>query len=324
MKVLIAIDEPKCAAQAICALGDRNWDGVELKLLHVVSSIEFEFPFESDDKLIEEVLSRATSNGHKLLDETGKELRRRNQSAQLTTKVAFGEPCESITRIAKDWKPDLIVLGSHGKKGFARAFHGSVSGTVAASVHCPVLVLKLEAPSKSPATPVNRVLVCIDDKQYGTEVAKFVSTYCWPQGTQFQILNVTDVDDTYDFATECCERSREVKEEHLRRSKALVMSVALILQQAFPNNKVEEVIRSGNPRDIIVDVANDWGASTIVLGTHGRKGLEKFMLGSVSTAVLSEAPCSVLIVRTAETEAPHIRKETAAEARKRDLQRIVI
>lgn len=60
-----------------------------------------------------------------------------------------------------------------------------------------------------------------------------------------------------------------------------------------PSHAVEE----GNPKVVIVDEANKWRADLIVLGSHGRKGLDRFLLGSVSEAVSRHATCSVEIVR---------------------------
>jgi len=60
---------------------------------------------------------------------------------------------------------------------------------------------------------------------------------------------------------------------------------------------VSTAIAQGNPKSIILDEAKVWGADLIVLGSHGRKGLERFLVGSVSDAVLRHAHCSVEIVR---------------------------
>jgi nucleotide-binding universal stress UspA family protein len=60
---------------------------------------------------------------------------------------------------------------------------------------------------------------------------------------------------------------------------------------------VETAVRQGDPRTVIVDEAAEWGANLIVMGSHGRTGLKRFLLGSVAQAVVGHAPCSVEVVR---------------------------
>ena len=62
--------------------------------------------------------------------------------------------------------------------------------------------------------------------------------------------------------------------------------------------KVTTRVVEAEIRTAILDVAADWQADLIVLGSHGRKGIQRFMLGSVAESVARHAPCSVLIVRT--------------------------
>jgi nucleotide-binding universal stress UspA family protein len=57
------------------------------------------------------------------------------------------------------------------------------------------------------------------------------------------------------------------------------------------------------PQELILKEAADWGADLIVLGSHGRRGFSRFLLGSVSEAVASHAPCSVEVIRQARKAA---------------------
>lgn len=59
----------------------------------------------------------------------------------------------------------------------------------------------------------------------------------------------------------------------------------------------ETVVREGDPRSAIVDEAKEWGADLIVVGSHGRTGLTRWLLGSVAQAVVGHAPCSVEVIR---------------------------
>jgi nucleotide-binding universal stress UspA family protein len=60
---------------------------------------------------------------------------------------------------------------------------------------------------------------------------------------------------------------------------------------------VDTAVRQGDPRTLIVDEAKEWDADLIVMGSHGRTGLTRLLLGSVAQAVVAHAPCSVEVVR---------------------------
>jgi nucleotide-binding universal stress UspA family protein len=78
-------------------------------------------------------------------------------------------------------------------------------------------------------------------------------------------------------------------------AQVLVEKTAEVLRSKGP--MVTSAVEEGDPKSTILDTARDWGADLIVLGSHGRKGLEHFLMGSVSEAVARHAGCSVEIVR---------------------------
>jgi nucleotide-binding universal stress UspA family protein len=84
--------------------------------------------------------------------------------------------------------------------------------------------------------------------------------------------------------------------EHRRQdAEALVTRVAGRLQAA--GFRTSTVVATGDARDRIVDTAAEWHADLIVVGSHGRRGFDRFLLGSVSESVVRHAPCSVEVVR---------------------------
>jgi nucleotide-binding universal stress UspA family protein len=92
-----------------------------------------------------------------------------------------------------------------------------------------------------------------------------------------------------------------IEQAQLEQAKALVEETAQRLRAAGLN--VSTVVEEGDPKTNIIDHAAHWHADLIVLGSHGRKGIDRFLLGSVSEAVVRHAPCSVEIVRVpAQTE----------------------
>jgi len=85
-------------------------------------------------------------------------------------------------------------------------------------------------------------------------------------------------------------------EDQKREAMALVERTAKMLAEA--GFKVSTSVMTGDAKEVILDAGADWGADLIVVGSHGRKGIGRFLLGSVSEAIARHTACSVEIVRT--------------------------
>jgi nucleotide-binding universal stress UspA family protein len=144
MKVLIAIDEISCAREVVRFVTEHNWEkGTEFRLIHVVSPIMMDAPLASYPAFLESISQAAQEDGRHILRTTAKPITEKLKDVVLQTDVIIGYPPQIVLSEAKQWQSDLIVLGSHGRKGVEKFFYGSVSNDVAAAATCSVLVLKL-------------------------------------------------------------------------------------------------------------------------------------------------------------------------------------
>jgi nucleotide-binding universal stress UspA family protein len=82
-----------------------------------------------------------------------------------------------------------------------------------------------------------------------------------------------------------------------QQAPALVEAASKLIRDAAPAVTVTTKIVEGVPKDVIVQQAHDWGADLIVLGSHGYGRMRRMVLGSVASAVVAKAPCSVQVVR---------------------------
>jgi nucleotide-binding universal stress UspA family protein len=118
------------------------------------------------------------------------------------------------------------------------------------------------------------------------------------QDTEIRVLSVVEPISVYisaDAFPHFTPQVAEIEEERKTQATDLVKQVAGKLREA--GFKASEAVDVGDAKTKIVDTATDWPADLIVLGSHGWKGLNRFLLGSVSDAVARHAPCSVEIVR---------------------------
>jgi nucleotide-binding universal stress UspA family protein len=141
------------------------------------------------------------------------------------------------------------------------------------------------------------ILLAIDGSTFSQSAIEAVMAHSNANGTEVRILHVVEPIPVYadtqgwGFGTE----PAGLIEEERAQAEGLVARAAQQLRDAGFKPTTE--IEIGNPKMVIVDTAAQWPADLIVLGSHGRKGLEHFLMGSVSEAVARHAPCSVEIVR---------------------------
>jgi len=135
-----------------------------------------------------------------------------------------------------------------------------------------------------------RILLAIDDSKFSEAATQAVIAQHGSQGTQVKILNVVDLlipiptSDAAGFRQESLKHGQEV----VRRAEQMFNRAGYTVQT---------VVEEGDPKSKIIDQATEWNAELIVLGSHGWKGINRFLMGSVSEAVVRYAPCSVEVVR---------------------------
>lgn len=142
-----------------------------------------------------------------------------------------------------------------------------------------------------------RVLLAIDNSPHSQAAVEAVVHRVWPEGSSVKVLHV--IEPVYQIAAEmwigAIPNVDDIRNAELQAAKALLDAAAEKLKGY--QMEVTTEIAEGDARSTIVDEADKWGADLIVIGSHGRSGLSRILLGSVSSAVASHAHCSVEIVR---------------------------
>lgn len=141
MKVLLAIDDSKFSEAAAKSLAEQfRPPDTEVRVLHVVEPIAISEPPQMSPGYYPELEDRLP-HAREIVDRVGKTLS--SAGFRVTTSVATGDARSIILEAAAEWHPDLIVLGSHGRKGLERFFLGSVSEAVARYAHCSVQIVRM-------------------------------------------------------------------------------------------------------------------------------------------------------------------------------------
>jgi nucleotide-binding universal stress UspA family protein len=139
-----------------------------------------------------------------------------------------------------------------------------------------------------------KILLAIDDSKFSEAAVKSLVEHFRSQGTEIRVLHVVEPVALSEPPQMAAGYYPELA-DLMPPARELAERVGRSLSAA--GFKVTTSVAAGDARSLILENAAEWDADLIVLGSHGRKGLQRFFLGSVSEAVAHHAPCSVYIVR---------------------------
>jgi nucleotide-binding universal stress UspA family protein len=145
-----------------------------------------------------------------------------------------------------------------------------------------------------------KILLAIDDSKFSDAALQMVISQNRPDGSQVRLIHVAEPI-TFLFPPEMAAEYApapqldSLRKEHLRKAQEFLAGAVKKLRDA--GFTADTALYEGDVRSEIIDIATEWHADLIVLGSHGRKGLDRFLIGSVSEYVARHAPCSVEIVR---------------------------
>jgi nucleotide-binding universal stress UspA family protein len=142
-----------------------------------------------------------------------------------------------------------------------------------------------------------KILLALDDSEFSETVIQALIAQVAPKGSEVQVLHVIEpLPAIYGGAEWGYVMDwQAVTREQRKQAEGLIERTARTLRAA--GFQITTAIEEGSPKAVIVDSAAKWPADLIMVGSHGRRALDRFLLGSVSEGVARHAPCSVQIVR---------------------------
>ncbi len=143
-----------------------------------------------------------------------------------------------------------------------------------------------------------KVLLAIDGSDFSDAAKEALVSQISPKSMDVLVLRVVEpltISPPPEMAAGYAPEQQSALKPKLLEAQSCVEGASQILQKAGFNASSRVIV--GDTRASILDVASECGADLIVLGSHGRKGLRRFLLGSIAESVARNAQCSVLIVR---------------------------
>jgi nucleotide-binding universal stress UspA family protein len=196
-----------------------------------------------------------------------------------------GPAAAELISKADEWKPDLVVVGSHGRSAIERFLLGSTSKKVVTDSDHTVRVARSDV-RKTVNTPP-KLVIGVDGSTEAEQAVRAVGRRVWPHGTEVRIIAVADGPDA--IVTGLNDEFSPEAEQTIGWAENALGAIGL---------KVSVMRETGDASRVLIDQAQAWDADSIFVGGRRFKSaLQRFQLGSVATAVVTKAHCSVEIVR---------------------------
>lgn len=207
--------------------------------------------------------------------------------------VRDGRAADGILAAADELDPDLIVVGTHGRGGVARLVYGSVAEAVMRRSSFPVLAVR-HPELTAPGTPIRVILHPTDFSARSRPALEMARTLARVHRARLVLQHVAPAEILTGGAFYAPADLRPEREA-LNQLRDETANVGL-------GESVETRFRQGDPAAEILQAATELGCDLIVMGSHGRTGLRRLLMGSVAEVVVRAAPCLTLIVKDVPDE----------------------
>lgn len=208
-----------------------------------------------------------------------------DEGAEVRPVCVMGEAYETIVDLAEDEGRDLIVMGVKGA-GFPQGLlMGSTTARVIGFSSQDVLVIPEKASVKW-----ERILLATDGSEYSRRATERALVLVQDSGGTLKIISVLEISShIYAVAPELGEEKIKLPRQYAQEAKDLAASRGII---------AEDFVREAESADeVIIELARKADIDLIVMGSHGRTGLKRLLMGSVTERVIGNAPCPVLVVK---------------------------
>ena len=304
MKILLAIDSSADSEAVIREAASRPWPSgsvfcvmtvVDMRTLEETPVLIEDAKHEAE-KLVMSTAETLVTNAAGVLRQSGHDV---------SSKILLGVPKTAIQDFAAKWEANLILIGARALSSVERLLLGSVAQAVLRTAPCSVEVVRRPPLAVPHPGGGLKILLGTDGSEFSSKAACSVANRPWPPQSQVRVMSVQELLVPQGVAASSLQYSiysegsmEEVSGVTRKRSEDAVAQARSILrstQLAICDTPQDMPV--GDPRTFLVDEAKFWGADLIVVGSHGKRGFDRLLLGNVSESVAMHAHCSVEVIR---------------------------
>jgi len=275
------------------ALSERVLPIANLLASSLGSSIELVFAIPTPAEGIpEEIKSLARQDGDDYLKKIVNTLSKENGKTAISYSVQTGHPASMIIERAESTDETLILMSSHGYSGIQRLLLGSVAGKVVQATKTPTLLIPANAKNpEGDLVEFKRMIVPLD----GSKLAECVLTHAVElcKSLDMELILVRSYNPNFPGSSI---RMHDVSKIVHDSAENYIKDKVQELKNKGLKNVSYKVFR-GRPTEQITDFAIETSNSLTAMCTHGRNGIGRWMLGSVTNAVIHCSEEPVLVIR---------------------------
>jgi nucleotide-binding universal stress UspA family protein len=250
-----------------------------LKLLHVISPIVSTYKFPMNPADVVKTVKRTSEAKMKTLRET-----LQGAGVMVTTEIRVGNPQSEIKHAIEADKPDLVVMGTHGRRGIERWFLGSVTESLLR--HSPVPLLTVSPASQNGDRRVRRIAVTTDFSDGTADALAYAFSIAAENQARVDLLHVVD-----DVGLDISKRYGDPFLENVKKKLE-----SLIPGEAKDWCDVDTTIEAGIPYRVILKFLQRIKPDLLVMNIHGKNMLDRALLGTTADRVIRAATCPVMLI----------------------------
>ena len=301
-QIICPVDFSESSLRAFAyAAAIARWYDAQLTVLHVVPTFE---PIQVRGDLGYPVQIVSPMPREQVIEEMSRTLNLSVESLRATPVAEQGDPRSTIIDQVISKKADLIVMGTHGRRGFKRLLLGSVTEAVLREAPCPVLTVPPHAPAVSEAVTFKRILCPIDFSPSALQALGFALDLARQADGLVTLLHVVE------WLAE--EEPRASAHFHVPEYRRYMVDDAqerlrsLVAEESRTWVEIDDMVVSGRAHREVLRAAETKPADLIVMGAQGRGGVGLALFGSTTQQVVRGATCPVLTVRGDATDPSRI------------------
>ena len=297
MHILIAIDDSSTSQASIEFVKRFPFPpATEVTLVTVLPK------FDPTTVKRESIQGELAKRAERLLAEASERLGTTGWTSQMRTRE--GHAAEQIVHACGEIGADLVVVGSHGHGALHRFLLGSVSQKVMKYAGCSALIVR-SAEQGAGSEPLSdatlRIIAAFDQSEAAIAAISWLSSL--PLGERAKVRLMTVLELVTVYRMDIIQTQSPEWHHKKRRAKEALDEAAERLRQATPN-VTTQLCEGRDGGEEILKAASEFGAHLVVVGATGRSGIERFLLGSVSSRIAHYASSTVLVARPPGPERP--------------------
>ena len=282
--ILLPFDGSERAAEALHHAAEiAHWADATIHLLFVADTTR-----DSVTVVQNQTVDALVQKGKGIVEEAEKTLH--TLGSDYDSDVVQGNPAPTIVEYAEQYDYDLIIMPTHGRQGVSRYLLGSVTEKVVRLASVPVLTARMQ-PDEQLKFPYENVLIPTDGGAGAARVAEYGLSFAAALDATVHVLSVVEEESLgVDVG------SSEARQEREQAATDAVEDVVSKAETIGVTGTVSH-IEHGTPVQKILDTIDSNDIDAVVMGTTGKRGTDRILLGSVAEKTVRSAPVPVITVR---------------------------